>query len=44
MALAAEARVPVDAVMTELHGRVRAATILPDVQGSDHCPITLTLE
>ncbi len=31
-------------VSEELHGRVRAAAILPDVQGSDHCPITLTLE
>ncbi len=31
-------------VSDELHGRVRAARILPDIQGSDHCPITLELE
>jgi exodeoxyribonuclease-3 len=30
-------------VSDELHGRVRSATIRPDVQGSDHCPITLEL-
>jgi len=30
-------------VSDELRRRVRAATILPHVQGSDHCPITLTL-
>ena len=30
-------------VSEELRGRVRAATILPQVLGSDHCPITLTL-
>jgi len=28
----------------ELRGRVRAAGILPHVQGSDHCPITLELD
>jgi exodeoxyribonuclease-3 len=31
-------------VSAELHGRVRGAAILPDVQGSDHCPITLTVD
>ncbi len=31
-------------VSDELRGRVRAATILPHVQGSDHCPITLVLD
>jgi exodeoxyribonuclease III len=30
-------------VSDELHGRVRSATILPHVLGSDHCPITLEL-
>ncbi|HET9854395.1 MAG TPA: endonuclease/exonuclease/phosphatase family protein, partial [Methylomirabilota bacterium] len=30
-------------VSDELRGCVRAATILPHVLGSDHCPITLTL-
>jgi exodeoxyribonuclease III len=31
-------------VSEELRGRVKAAGILPDVQGSDHCPITLVLD
>ena len=31
-------------VSDELRPRVRAAAILPHVLGSDHCPITLTLE
>ena len=31
-------------VSAELHGRVRGAAILPEVQGSDHCPITLTVD
>jgi exodeoxyribonuclease-3 len=31
-------------VSNELRSRVRAAAILPHVQGSDHCPITLELE
>jgi exodeoxyribonuclease-3 len=31
-------------VSDELRRRVRAATILPHVQGSDHCPITLVLD
>ena len=31
-------------VSDELRARVRAAAILPEVLGSDHCPITLTLE
>jgi exodeoxyribonuclease-3 len=31
-------------VSDELRGRVRGAAILPHVLGSDHCPITLTLE
>ncbi len=31
-------------VSAELEHRVRAAGILPQVQGSDHCPITLALE
>jgi exodeoxyribonuclease-3 len=31
-------------VSDELRGRVKAAGILPHVQGSDHCPITLTIE
>jgi exodeoxyribonuclease-3 len=31
-------------VSDELRARGRAATILPHVLGSDHCPITLTLE
>ncbi len=31
-------------VSTELLDRVKAAGILPHVQGSDHCPITLVLE
>jgi exodeoxyribonuclease-3 len=31
-------------VSDELRARVRAAAILPHVLGSDHCPITLTLE
>ena len=30
-------------VSDDLHGRVRSARILPDVLGSDHCPITLEL-
>ena len=30
-------------VSDELRGRVKAAGILPHVQGSDHCPITLEL-
>jgi exodeoxyribonuclease-3 len=30
-------------VSNELRSRVRAAAILPHVQGSDHCPITLEL-
>jgi exodeoxyribonuclease-3 len=30
-------------VSDELRGRVRAARILPEVLGSDHCPITLEL-
>ena len=30
-------------VSDDLHGRVRSATILPHVLGSDHCPITLEL-
>jgi exodeoxyribonuclease-3 len=30
-------------VSEELRARVRDAAILPQVQGSDHCPITLTL-
>jgi exodeoxyribonuclease-3 len=31
-------------VSDELRPRVRAAAILPEVQGSDHCPITLELD
>ena len=31
-------------VSEELRGRVKAAGILPHVQGSDHCPITLELD
>ncbi len=31
-------------VSGELRARVKAASILPHVQGSDHCPITLVLE
>jgi exodeoxyribonuclease III len=31
-------------VSTELRDHVKAASILPHVQGSDHCPITLILE
>jgi exodeoxyribonuclease-3 len=31
-------------VSEELRGRVKSAGILPAIQGSDHCPITLTLE
>jgi exodeoxyribonuclease-3 len=31
-------------VSEELRGRVKAAAILPHVQGSDHCPITLELD
>ena len=31
-------------VSDELRRRVRSAAILPHVQGSDHCPITLTLD
>jgi exodeoxyribonuclease III len=31
-------------VSDELRGRVKAAGILPLVQGSDHCPITLEIE
>jgi exodeoxyribonuclease III len=31
-------------VSDELRARVRAAAILPHVLGSDHCPVTLTLE
>jgi exodeoxyribonuclease-3 len=31
-------------VSEELRGRVKAAGILPHVQGSDHCPITLEIE
>ena len=31
-------------VSDELRGRVKAAGILPHVQGSDHCPVTLELE
>ena len=31
-------------VSDELRGRVKAAGIMPAVQGSDHCPITLELE
>ena len=30
-------------VSDELRDRVTAAGIMPHVQGSDHCPITLTL-
>jgi exodeoxyribonuclease-3 len=30
--------------LEELRGRVKAAGILPAVQGSDHCPITLVLD
>ena len=30
-------------VSDELRGRVKAAGILPSVQGSDHCPVTLLL-
>lgn len=31
-------------VSDELRGRVKAAGIMPQVQGSDHCPITLEIE
>lgn len=31
-------------VSDELRARVRAARILPSVQGSDHCPVTLELD
>jgi len=31
-------------VSDELRGRVKAAGIMPAVQGSDHCPITLEIE
>ena len=31
-------------VSDELRGRVKAAGIMPSVQGSDHCPITLEIE
>ena len=31
-------------VSDELRGRVKAAGIMPAVQGSDHCPITLDIE
>jgi exodeoxyribonuclease-3 len=31
-------------VSDELRGRVKAAGIMPHVQGSDHCPITLELD
>jgi exodeoxyribonuclease-3 len=31
-------------VSEELRGRVKAAGILPHVQGSDHCPVTLEVE
>jgi len=31
-------------VSEELRGRVKAAGIMPQVQGSDHCPITLELD
>ena len=31
-------------VSDELRERVRGAAILPHVAGSDHCPITLTLD
>jgi exodeoxyribonuclease-3 len=30
-------------VSDELRGRVKAAGILPHVQGSDHCPVTLEI-
>ena len=31
-------------VSDELRGRIKAAGIMPSVQGSDHCPITLEIE
>ncbi|HYS93047.1 MAG TPA: exodeoxyribonuclease III [Candidatus Acidoferrales bacterium] len=31
-------------VSDELRGRIKAAGILPTIQGSDHCPITLEIE
>jgi len=31
-------------VSEELRGRVKAAGIMPTVQGSDHCPITLEID
>jgi exodeoxyribonuclease-3 len=31
-------------VSDELRGRIKAAGIMPGVQGSDHCPITLEIE
>jgi endonuclease/exonuclease/phosphatase family metal-dependent hydrolase len=31
-------------VSDELRDRVKAAGIMPHVQGSDHCPISLTLD
>jgi exodeoxyribonuclease-3 len=30
-------------VSDDLRGRVKSATILPHILGSDHCPITLEL-
>jgi exodeoxyribonuclease-3 len=30
-------------VSDELRGRIKAAGIMPLVQGSDHCPITLEI-
>ena len=31
-------------VSDELRGRIKGAGIMPDVTGSDHCPITLEIE
>ena len=37
------ARLTID-VTPELRGRIKAAGIMPTIQGSDHCPITLEID
>ncbi|MEO0474333.1 MAG: exodeoxyribonuclease III, partial [Bacteroidota bacterium] len=37
-------RIDYQMVTTELAGQLTAASILPDVKHSDHCPISLQLD